>query len=455
MIKEILDRDFVLSRLQAIDSIADGFVENARNDADESDDLKQSVEENKQAIEEALPLLRDAAARESQKESEGIEREAFVSRDAYLSLLQSALQEYHEEIKRNVSEPTAEQMGAFPVEPPVTNRELEGETMPTEDGAKKLFNKFTKTDIRWVGSKISEGIAWLRGKHAFNDKPAEPSKIANRARVVLVSDWGTGIPRAGKIGSAMRDALAVNTENRELHIMHLGDVYYSGWKREYEKHFLPFWPVKESEADRIGSWCLNANHDMYSGGYGYYDFLLSDRRFQRQQHSSFFSLQNDHWRILGLDTAYDDHALHDPQGEWLKSQLESDGRKGILLSHHQPFSAYERGGEKLLGNERLSAALDTDRVRAWFWGHEHRCALYEPRNKIAYPRCIGHGGVPEYASDREKPSTVRYVYQASLETNLFESWALFGFAVLDFDDAQINVRYINENRETHYEETLE
>ena len=31
------------------------------------------------------------------------------------------------------------------------------------------------------------------------------------------------------------------------------------------------------------SWALNGNHDMYSGGWGYFDHLLADERFSRQR----------------------------------------------------------------------------------------------------------------------------------------------------------------------------
>ena len=111
--------------------------------------------------------------------------------------------------------------------------------------------------------------------------------------------------------------------------------------REYKKRFLPYWPVRENERDRVSSWCLNGNHDMYSGGFGYFDFLLADPRFARQQGSSYFSLRNDHWHILGLDTAYKDESLHGRQPEWVESELTSSGRAGLLLSHHQLFSAYD------------------------------------------------------------------------------------------------------------------
>jgi hypothetical protein len=47
-----------------------------------------------------------------------------------------------------------------------------------------------------------------------------------------------------------------------------------GEKDEYMERMFPFWPVTSAERNSIGSWSLNGNHDMYSGGEGYFDTLL-------------------------------------------------------------------------------------------------------------------------------------------------------------------------------------
>ena len=65
-------------------------------------------------------------------------------------------------------------------------------------------------------------------------------------------------------------------------------------------------------------------------------------------------------------------------------------------------------------------------VDAWFWGHEHRCAVYGGFHNIAYPALIGHGGVPVYMSKKKRP--VRFeipdVLVAGLLRNRSLSWAL-------------------------------
>ena len=46
---------------------------------------------------------------------------------------------------------------------------------------------------------------------------------------------------------------------------------------------------------------------MYALGYGYFDHILPKlgvRGSPRGQRASYFCLENDHWRIIALDTSY-------------------------------------------------------------------------------------------------------------------------------------------------------
>ena len=52
-------------------------------------------------------------------------------------------------------------------------------------------------------------------------------------------------------------------------------------------------------------------------GHGYYRTLLGDPRFARHEGSSFFSLANRHWRLLGLDTAYVEQSVYLPASRGL------------------------------------------------------------------------------------------------------------------------------------------
>jgi len=109
-------------------------------------------------------------------------------------------------------------------------------------------------------------------------------------------------------------------------------------------------------------------------------------------------MENEHWLIVGLDTAYEEHSLTKEQLGWLALLLQHPTRakkKVVLLSHHQPYSLLDPQGPKLVSFLRLF--LNGGKIYAWYWGHEHRCAIYErhPDWKLA-GRCIGHGGYPYF-----------------------------------------------------------
>jgi hypothetical protein len=148
------------------------------------------------------------------------------------------------------------------------------------------------------------------------------------------------------------------------------------------------WPTRAGTINRA----LNGNHEMYSGGRGYFEALTS---FFRQS-SSCIAMQNTNWLILGLDTAYNDFDLDDAQVAWIKRMVTAAGqRKIILCSHHQPFSALDAQGPNL--QAALGELLDKQRITAWFWGHEHRLVVYEPHLTWGVKgRCMGHGGFPAF-----------------------------------------------------------
>lgn len=308
-----------------------------------------------------------------------------------------------------------------------------------------VFRKFGPCDAGWVESVISKGLSLLSSRPKFVDGRAPEVGIADDARLVVVGDWGTGLTWAQAVGREMaKRVAAAKGEGREVHVLHLGDVYYSGWKEEYRSRFLPYWPVRSAE-EGVPSWAINGNHDMYSGGHGYFGYLLRDPRFAAQNGSSYFCLQNEHWQLLGLDSAYHDEDLAGDQGDWVaKKQLASE-RKTMLFTHHEPFSAYT-ALEKPPMLERLGKAFEVRPVDAWLWGHEHLACVYQPQPQpyLRFGSCIGHGGVPVLLEKDEKPHP-EVTWRAREHRQIFENlWQLFGFAVLDFDGPGIDVAYYDQ-----------
>ena len=151
-------------------------------------------------------------------------------------------------------------------------------------------------------------------------------------------------------------------------VLHLGDVYYSGTKTEMQQRFLQVWPKSAGKISRA----LNGNHEMYSGGYEFFDHVLPSFG----QSSSYFALQNNNWLFVGLDTAHTDHDLDAQQVSWLKAVVQQAGaRKLILFSHHQPFSRLDAQGPKL--QAALADLLPSKSITAWYWGHEHNCIMLQ------------------------------------------------------------------------------
>ena len=204
--------------------------------------------------------------------------------------------------------------------------------------------------------------------------------LADKGRVAVMGDWGTNL-----YGAPVSAETIKSVGGYEL-VLHLGDIYYSGTKIEVKQRFLDAWPLQAARISRA----INGNHEMYSGGYAYFEDVLP----KFKQASSYFALENANWLLVGLDTACTDHALDDLQVNWLNSVIQKAGsRKVILFSHHQPFSRLDRQGPKL--QQALANLFASKAITAWYWGHEHDCVIYNRHAQSGLlGRCIGHGGIP-------------------------------------------------------------
>lgn len=270
--------------------------------------------------------------------------------------------------------------------------------------------KFDEEDlVGWVGSFFT----WWRGiiDHVWQEAPPVPEDLSKKTfRLAILGDWGTGLYGAQPCAKSI-----VNAQKGYDVILHVGDVYYSGTDDEVQQRFLDLWPWRDNAINRA----LNSNHEMYTGGYAYFDMTL--QRFD--QKASYFALQNDHWLLVGLDTAYEEHDLAHGQADWLRGLIaNAENRKVILFSHHQPFSQLEKDEGDL--QKRLQDILESQRIFAWYWGHEHRCVLYDqhPAWKLR-GRCVGHSGFPyfrdnisEYAKEKNSPQDTAWYWVKKKDT---------------------------------------
>ncbi len=249
-------------------------------------------------------------------------------------------------------------------------------------------------------------VAWEKLKHLKKHRmlrptSAVPEPLPSEARVAVIGDWGTGLYGAPRIANSI-----TNDGDQFAMIMHLGDVYYSGTERETQRRLLDLWPNRPGTLNRA----LNSNHEMYSGGDAYFGLTLP----QFGQEGSYFAAQNADWTLIGLDVAYKDHDIDDQQVEWIKDVLAQAGdRKIILFSHHQLYSHWESQGRKLWRHSEFGDILRSKRIFAWYWGHEHRCTIFEEpdRNFGLLARCIGHSGMPQSRKEtRHLPRATGAIY---------------------------------------------
>lgn len=267
-------------------------------------------------------------------------------------------------------------------------------------------------------SEAVKGIYPLAPDFPFNGGSQRDDEI----RVSLAGDWGTGTPEADLVANHIR-------RSRPHYTVHLGDIYFVGDRSAILGNCLGSPQGKRIQAvtwpkGSRGSFALSGNHEMYANGHAYFNVLLPKLGMRpapmleaQGQKASFFALKNHHWIIVGLDTGYNsvgvpilertaylkriphlggDCSLPPALIRWFAQEVqpEVEGRGVILLSHHQYCSAFEgrfaKPGRQLFEFIRKPVL--------WFWGNEHRMAIYGPTRVEygieAYGRCLGHGGMP-------------------------------------------------------------
>ena len=252
-------------------------------------------------------------------------------------------------------------------------------------------------------------VSTYLGYKALGQKPQyRPNQnvivdLGTKSRLAIIGDWGVG------------DDVSVNVlkEVEKLNpdvFLHLGDVYYAGTQREAKVNFLDI--CQSVLGNNIPIFTLCGNHDMYSGGAGYY-WLLD----QIGQKASYFSLKNDNWMFLAMDTGFHDNNPFNvatnmtqlvsqdgwSEADWHMKQIENAGnRKLVLLSHHQLFSPFSSvgsvNGQPYAYNPNLYDVFKDTIPKAewWFWGHEHTLGIFPPYMGLKRGRCVGASAVPVF-----------------------------------------------------------
>ena len=247
--------------------------------------------------------------------------------------------------------------------------------------------KFDSGD--WLGWIGMAGLLLFKPKKSpWQAPPTTAITIADDTVIAVFADWGTGLYGAPPISNQIAKMGRCDV------VLHLGDTYYAGRPNEIAGRLLQDWP-KQSKALNLA---LNGNHEMYSGGVGYFK-ALGAAPFK--QSSSCFALQNQNWLLLGLDSSYVDSNMDQAQVDWVTSMVNkaTAKQKVLLFSHHQIYSQFDKNaGQGLQG--ALGTLLGTGRIYGWYFGHEHRLVVFDPHPQWGLKaRCMGHGGFPEFRPD--------------------------------------------------------
>lgn len=393
------------------------------------------------------------ASRLAAAPSESAEKDIYMPRDRTIAVFQAAMDEYLDiklaesgqagkkksSAKKAVGSKAKKANAVASVEPSIELFFETGGSSTLRTGDFAGFEKFDNLDPGWISVVWEKAKALLRGKAKFVkhtghtdfrfdivDKPA--------VTIALVSDWGGGNDAAYAVANQIN-------ARRPDHVIHLGDVYYAGTEHEINNRFLNLWNFWSTPATAGRSFALNSNHEMYGGGHAYFKKTLKALK----QPASYFSLSNSHWRFIGLDTGYVDHDLNAEQLEWLEAQLTGSA-KTILLSHHQPFSAYAGGDSGAKLRARVQPLFD--RIYGWFWGHEHLCVKYGVHLGIK-GRCIGHGCIPYQVPDRANSAIpVEWINDRQQPNGR----GMHGFALLTLNGASLQVEYIDHDGFTAHSE---
>ena len=337
---------------------------------------------------------------------------------------------------------------------------------------------FASTKIfRWIPEYVFHRIGrrhkWLTYSPSDSSNGVYKLKEGvEETRVALAGDWASGTDEAASVANHI-------AAFEPHYTIHLGDVYYVGGRNETGENFLGIdnphnhykpcrWPTGS-----LGSFALNGNHEMYALGTAYFDEMLPSLGLIKGgqpegQHASYFCLENEHWRIIALDTGYRSIGIPVleyfwppdcgmPAGllQWLRKIAPRDQRGTIVLSHHSYFSRYD------ISYPRQAVQLKeffAEHPVLWFWGHEHRLMIYKEYRFgggiSALGRCIGHGGMPIELPTEVRDSKCPVEFEDSRLYPNDENLTLGynGFATLVLRGNQLEVRYIDVFGDTVFSE---
>lgn len=332
--------------------------------------------------------------------------------------------------------------------------ELLSLTRVLADGSLLGTGKWELLDDGWAEALVG-WFEHLFDRAPFNTDPVIQT-IPDQLNLCIAGDWGTGYWRTSPVSPAQAVAQHMVALQPDVSL-HLGDVYYAGTAEQEKANLIDIWPGGSQ-----GSYTLNSNHEMYDGAYSYFDALQT--HFTDQQGCSYFALENSHWLVVGLDSAYaSDHwdlymegNIAGKQLEWLKNL---PARQGIIITSHH--TGFDLKGEKTLAlYEQVMDALNDANGQPryqqiyWYWGHAHNAVVYNERSVQNVPlrtRCIGHAAIPYgNASELAGAENVAWYETGSANDPDIPVRVLCGFAQVQLDGVNLKETLIGEDGSTRW-----
>ncbi|MBX2828611.1 MAG: metallophosphoesterase [Flavobacteriaceae bacterium] len=341
------------------------------------------------------------------------------------------------------------------------------------DGTIYAFSKYCQLDIEWtlvlVYYLYYKVLPWK--KHPFVAAPSNEGNFSNRtvpskAKIAIIGDWGTGLWSDGETPKCPSQLVIEGVVAQDPdYIIHLGDVYYAGTKREENNNFLDRIPAKYHNK----FYTMNSNHEMYDGANGLMKTTLSDARFTHQGGSTYFSFEVGDWIIVGLDSAYyDESPLYmdgiiatskggQEQLELLKKAYNS-GKQIMLCTHHNGIEVAKDGPTP--NNPLWNQVLNTVAPHipdVWYWGHVHNGVVYSEDLSIyegktskngnkPRMRCCGHASIPfgngsylEPLMGGNDPEVLYYSHtkMPNPTSNVQDHRVLNGFAIVEINNSEL------------------
>jgi hypothetical protein len=339
---------------------------------------------------------------------------------------------------------------------------------------------------RWISSYAQQMLRRRYGPYPVYAGTGQSGIYALRSasvkggvRISIASDWGTGTQEAAQVAESM-------TAGEPDYTIHLGDIYYVGDETEVRENFLgtmvnQYSPVAWPKG-AVGTFALPGNQEMYGGGGSYFTAVLDYCKTGEggPQTASYFCLESEHWRILGLDTGYNsaglpllgaipwinqlrwvhaDCRMEDGLIAWLRDTVKPQERPKatLILTHHQYATAFT--DEVFPRPARQLGEFFAGQEVVWLWGHEHRLAIYKfrptPGGFGAYGRCIGHGGMPVECGERprKKGGLKFYDARADYKVGAGEACAGWnGFVNLTSNGTLLEIDYLDLHNRMMFQE---